>query len=64
MKNITVTYAKNPKSGVPAMSSVVEEYTKKGIFARNIKELVLENVEIEGQDGELLVTEGIDHFVQ
>ena len=28
------------------------------------KELVLENVEIEGQDGELLVTEGIDHFVQ
>ena len=64
MKNITVTYAKNPKSGVPAMSSGVEECTKKGIFARNIKELVLENVEIEGQDGELLVTEGIDHFVQ
>ena len=61
MKNITVTYAKNPKSGVPAMSSGVEECTKKGIFARNIKELVLENVEIEGQDGELLVTEGIDH---
>ena len=64
MKNISVTYAKNPKSGVPAMSSGVEECTKKGIFARNIKELVLENVKIEGQDGELLVTEGIDQLIQ
>ena len=64
MKNISVTYAKNPKSGVPAMSSGVEECTKKGIFAHNIKELVLENVKIEGQDGELLVTEGIDQLIQ
>ena len=64
MKNISVTYAKNPKSGVPAMSSGVEECTKKGIFARNIKKLVLENVKIEGQDGELLVTEGIDQLIQ
>ena len=46
------------------MSSGVEECTKKGIFAHNIKELVLENVKIEGQDGELLVTEGIDQLIQ
>ena len=46
------------------MSSGVEECTKKGIFARNIKELVIANEEIKGQDGELHDTEGIDHFVQ
>ena len=51
MKNITVTYAKNPKSGVPAMSSGVEECTKKGIFARNIKELVLEHRSARGRQG-------------
>lgn len=60
MKNVHVTYAENPKKDVPAMSEGVEACTKKGIFANNIKSLVLENVVIEGQEGEAVALSNVD----
>lgn len=52
MKNVSVSYAENPREDVPAMSDTVPRSTKRGLFARNVKKLTLENVKIEGQDGE------------
>lgn len=63
MKNVTVTYAENPKCDVPAMSAGVESCSKKGIFANNVKKLVLENVSIAGQEGEEMTLLGIDEKV-
>lgn len=63
MKNVTVTYAENPKCDVPAMSEGVEACSKKGIFANNVKKLVLENVSISGQEGEAMILQGVDEKI-
>lgn len=60
MKNITVTYAENPKQDVPAMSEGVEACCLKGIYANNVKKLVLRNVSITGQKGEAVTLRNVD----
>lgn len=62
MKDIEVTYAENPKCDVPSMSSGVEACTLKGIYANNVKKLVLKNVSINGQQGEAITLEGVDEI--
>lgn len=64
MRNIKVSYTDHPKCDVPAMSNGVEACTKKGIFAKNIKKMILENVTIEGQEGEAIVLESVDEIVE
>lgn len=64
MKNISISYAENPKCDVPAMSDGVEPSTKRGLFARNVAKLTLENVHIEGQDGEAYEFIGVDELEQ
>ena len=64
MKNVAVTYAKHPKCDVPAMSSGVEACTRKGIFANNVKKLVLENISITGQIGDKMELHGVDELIQ
>lgn len=60
MRNISVSYAAEPKRDVPAMSEGVPECSRKGIFARNVARLVLDHVTIEGQDGEAYELVGVD----
>lgn len=64
MKNVSVSYAENPKKDVPAMSSGVEACTKRGLFANNVQKLVLENVNIEGQDGEAFELHNVEELVR
>jgi polygalacturonase len=64
MKNVNVSYAANPKCDVPAMSEGVEACSRKGIFASNVKRLVLQNVNIAGQDGEKIILQGVDEVVE
>lgn len=64
LRNISVTYAENPKEDVPAMSNGVQRSTRRGLFARNVSRLVLEQVVIEGQAGEAFELEGVDELVQ
>lgn len=63
MKNVKVTYSANPTEGVPAMSNGVDACTRKGIFARNINRLVLDNVSIDGQDGDKITIIGVDEVI-
>jgi polygalacturonase len=63
MQNISFSYAEDPKQDVPAMSEGVEPCSRKGIFARNIDHLTMENVQITGQEGDAIVTEGINHII-
>ena len=62
MSNVRVNYAAETQTGVPAMMEGVEPMTRSGLFAANIKTLVLHNVEIQGQDGEAMVLEHIDQI--
>lgn len=64
MRRVRVSYAKNAMSGEPAMLDGIEPVSRMGIFAGNIKTLVLEDVEIEGQKGEKIITEHIEHLVE
>lgn len=62
MKNVSVSYAENPKCDVPAMSEGVPKSSKRGLFARNVAKLTLDNVSIEGQDGEAYELIGVDEL--
>lgn len=64
MRNISISYAEDAKCDVPAMSEGVEKSSKRGIFARNVAKLTLENVKIEGQTGEAYELIGVDELVQ
>lgn len=64
MKNVSVTYANNPKCDVPAMSSGVEACSRRGIFASNIGKLTLQNVSICGQDGEAIELHEVDEIIR
>ena len=46
------------------MSAGVEACSKKGIHAVNVKQLILDNVVIEGAVGELLELQGVDELEQ
>lgn len=60
MENIHFDFARDPKSGVPAMSNGVTECSRRGIFASNVSKLVLKNVSVTGQNGEDLELVGVD----
>lgn len=64
MKNISVTYAENPKCDVPAMSSGVRACSLNGIYANNIKHLILEKVSIVGQKGDAITISGVDKITE
>lgn len=64
MQNVRVTYAKEPKCDVPAMSLGVEACSRRGIFAENIKRLILRNVAICGQDGDAVTLQGVDTLLR
>ncbi|MCD7836867.1 MAG: glycoside hydrolase family 28 protein [Lachnospiraceae bacterium] len=63
MKNISIRYAENPKCDVPAMSEGVKKSSRRGLFARNVVRMTLENVSIEGQDGEAYELIGVDELI-
>jgi len=60
MKNISVRYAEKPIADVPAMMEGITAYTKHGVYANNIQTLVIENVSIEGCEGEVFELKNID----
>ena len=60
LRNVSVSYAENPRRDVPAMSEGVEASSKRGLFARNVAKLCLDHVRIEGQAGEALELIGVD----
>lgn len=62
-KNIHVSYAENAGKAVPAMMCGAEPVSKAGICAVNVRKLVLEDVVIEGQNGEAIAAEGVDEIV-
>lgn len=46
------------------MACGVKECVKRGIFACNVAKLTVENVVIEGQDGEAMELVGVDEVIK
>lgn len=60
LKNVHVTFADDPQPFVPAMACGVEEMCRAGFIAEHVETLVLENVTIEGAEGEPFVLDDVD----
>ena len=61
-ENIDVSYAEDAEPFRAAMMDGVEDVKKIGIFAKNMKKLVLKNVNINGQEGEEIIANGVDEL--
>ena len=59
-RNVDISFAENPVPGRPAMMDGASEVTRLGLFAKNVSELVLENVTITGFEGEKYVISDVD----
>lgn len=64
MRNVGVSFADDAKCDVPIMSNGVDACSRKGLFARNVKKMVLENVTIEGCAGEEFELFGVDEIIR
>lgn len=54
-ENVNISFADDKKEGVPAMMDGVDPMTGCGLFAKNVENLILENVNITGQTGEKVI---------
>jgi len=64
MTNIKASFAKDPKSDVPAMMDGIQPMNRLGVYVDNIDTLILKNVEIVGNAGETFQIYHTDHLVQ
>ena len=62
--NVDISFTETPVSGVPAMMEGVGEMTKAGLFANNIKTLEINNLTIEGNEGEKEMIANVDHLIR
>ncbi len=63
-ENVSVSYAKEPKSGVAAMMIGCDEAVLQGLIVNNAKKLVLKNVKVEGASTEAVVADNIDEIIE
>lgn len=63
MENVHIEYAENAKSGVAAMMLGCSEASRRGIVAANVKRLVLDNVKVEGAEGDAIEVVNVDNII-
>lgn len=65
MEHIHVTYAENAIAGQPAMMDHIDtSMCRAGIFAANVKTLILKDIQIQKPSGEPMVLENIDTIIK
>ncbi len=64
MRNVDISFAKDAKTDVPIMSNGVEKCSRKGIYAHNVKKLVLDNVKVTGTAGEPVELSEVDSVIE
>lgn len=58
--HVHVTFSPNARPSVPAMACHVEPMARQGLIAQNVETLVLDDVRIDGQDGDELQLTNVD----
>ncbi len=64
MEHITIDFAAEPTPEYPAMMADVEPCTNRGIFIRNVKELIVKDIKVRGVIGEVLEIDHVDHMTK
>ena len=63
LENVRVTFAENARPGEPSMFTNAPMRCKLGLWFENVKRVRLKNVSVEGQDGEVLLTRGVEEII-
>lgn len=64
LENIEIDFARNPVPEYPAMMAGVEPCTNRGIFIRNVKQLSMKQVRVDGAAGEPFEIEHVDTIIK
>lgn len=64
MKDISISYAEDAKCDFPAMTEGIEKSSRRGLFARNVSKMYMENVKIDGQKGRELELIDVDEVIE
>ncbi len=64
MSHVHIGFAEDAVRGEPAMLEGVGTVSRMGLYANNIHTLILEDVTIQGQNGEKIITHHIEHLVE
>ena len=64
MEDVSITCAADAAPMVPAMACGVEKVSQKGIVAINVDQVVMKNVTIAGQNGDVLECENVGEVIQ
>lgn len=62
MKHISVDYAEDARPFMPAMLCGEQEMCRQGFILRNIHKVILEDVTVEGAEGEVIMSEQVDEI--
>ncbi len=60
IENVNFTFKEDAESGFPAMMDFIDEECKRGLYFNGVKQVVLKNVTMSGQDGDRLITIKVD----
>jgi len=63
LENVRVSFAENARPGEPSMFTNAPMRCKLGLWFENVKRVRLKNVSVEGQDGEVLLTRGVEEII-
>lgn len=64
LENVKFSFKEDAKPALPAMATGVKEFCKGGIYADNVKHLVLKNVTLEGVEGEKVIKKNIGKLTE
>lgn len=64
VENILFTFSPDAKPARPAMREFMEEFCRKGMYFDNVRTLTVDNVTLEGVDGEELLTSHIGKLIR
>lgn len=64
MNHIGISFVKDAEPGYPAMMDQIEKVKKLGAYVNNVKQLSLNDVVIEGYEGQKITTVNVENFTQ
>ena len=59
IENVSIGFSPDAKPGIPAMENFAKKRCRLGLYLDNVKHISIDNVRLEGVDGEKLIA---DHY--
>ncbi len=60
IENVNFTFREEAEAGYPAMMDFIDKECRRGLYFNGVKQVVLKNVTMSGQDGDRLITIRVD----